>query len=461
MLQGGGVVVPELQLRVLRQERILQLLLLVELVREVVLQLHLLAHDVRRHLCSGHIASRLVLHLPQLGHGHGAWCRTGPRVLEVRAPAGGVRHEQRVRRGAVGHVHAGHDAALLVLGARLPHRAVVPVVIRVVVTLVVAGHAQNVDALHARPPHHEVAVHGRALPVGGLVLEVLGVALERAEAAEADAAGAREDLAARFHVHGQVLLDSERLFVALAALVRPLALEVASQEVLLRLVLGGEDLGTVGTLDRRVGVLDLSHPLHRLALAVRGHVEDEVHLALEALPADVAHEALVVLRQHGRLLHATTRRGKPSHGLGPRRSGHDGPTRTRCRQRRATKCCRRGHTSRQRGPGRARLQCEGARLLPGHGPGLVHRLHVGRCSAHEQVRVGRQHVERGARCAHESLARTLSRRVRPRRRRSRRNRCCRHTRGHRRGRRHLCAFRYWCRGRLVHARVRWYRGGCG
>ena len=59
----------------------------------------------------------------------------------------------------------------------------------------------------------------------GLMLEVLAVPFERAERAEPDAALAHVNVAARLHVHRQVLLDHEALLPALGARKRLLALK--------------------------------------------------------------------------------------------------------------------------------------------------------------------------------------------------------------------------------------------
>ena len=83
----------------------------------------------------------------------------------------------------------------------------------------------------------------------GLVREVLAVALERAERAEADAALAAVHVAAALDVHRQVLLHHEALAAARAR-EGLLALEVAAQIVLLRLVLGAERLAAVLACDR-------------------------------------------------------------------------------------------------------------------------------------------------------------------------------------------------------------------
>mmetsp|Transcript_6594 Transcript_6594/g.16884 ORF Transcript_6594/g.16884 Transcript_6594/m.16884 type:complete len:206 (+) Transcript_6594:689-1306(+) len=195
--------------------------------------------------------------------------------------------------------------------------------------------------------------------------------------------------------------------------------------MLLRLVLRGEHLWAVRTLDRRVRVLHLANTLNRLSLPVSRHVEDEVHLALEALAADVAHKALVVLREHG---HAITRATRACHRRirvrcrGARRcriarfaTRHAritprGSRRGRCSQVRGRRRDRRHVCVGRLGPGRCRSSLK-RQLGAGDGNGRRRRTQLRRgCrrAARERVhrhgvhlleehRVWRHHVQRCAR----------------------------------------------------------------
>jgi hypothetical protein len=70
------------------------------------------------------------------------------------------------------------------------------------------------------------------------VAKVLAVPLKRPERAQADPTLADVDIAARFHVHSQVLLHDEALLIAFCARKRLLALEVTPKVVFLGLILG-------------------------------------------------------------------------------------------------------------------------------------------------------------------------------------------------------------------------------
>ena len=181
--------------------------------------------------------------------------------------------------------------------------------------------------------------------------EVLTMPLQRAERAEPDAARADVDIATRLgtrdtkpsqqcgsgrardgiresagceelwgrrdlHVHGQILLDDEPLLIALGARERLFACEVTTQVMLFRLVLGRELFVAILAFDglRGCGFGRLGL---RLPWPVRGHVKDEVHLALEDL--NDGHRAADVRQA----CHAGGEHGvsQPLHGSVRRRSG--------------------------------------------------------------------------------------------------------------------------------------------